>query len=128
MNSVPIPEATGSASLALHRLFFETCLDLLPLVPQALFAVTEMVPPLKLDAKFTVMLLLPCPDARVEVAGTVQLKVTPLTAATEYTSPLVPGHTLLLPEIAEGVEGGDEEETEIELESVLPQLLETVQE
>src|SRR5437870_5274917 len=83
-----------------------TVLHLAVLLPQLLSAVTHTLPETNEEEKFIVMLLVPAPAATVASEGNVQVYPSaPDTAATEYTTPLVPGQTFAIPLIVPGMDG-----------------------
>ena len=73
-------------------------------VPHALEAVTEIFP--AVAPNVTVALVVPCPAVIVAPAGTVHVyDVAPGTAVIEYTFPVEPEQTVVVPAIAPGVAG-----------------------
>jgi hypothetical protein len=71
----------------------------------ALLAVTVIKPCMKLLLEFIVIELVPCPDTKVNPVGTVQLKVALAIAVTLYTKFVELPHTVVSPDMADGVGG-----------------------
>ena len=98
-----------------------TVVELFALVPQALPALTETDPPL--PPKLTVMLVVPCPEAILAPAGTLQVYVlAPEMAAIEKVTPDWFGQMLVEPVMVPGAAGTEPVVlTVMELTGLVPQ-------
>ena len=76
-------------------------------VPHVFEAVTDTFP--DVEPNVIVALVVPCPAVTVAPAGTVHVyEVAPGTAVIEYTFPVDPEQTVVVPTIAPGVAGVEE--------------------